>query len=286
MKLYDAHNHLQSEALLPQIGQVAADLASEEIAGAVVNGTTPDDWSAVSALDSRFSWVVPSYGVHPWDCGNRPTNWQELLSSQIASEPHAQIGEIGIDRWILDRAKSDDSRLAGLRSAPLDEQLKVFIWQLEFAAARGRAASIHCIDAWGALFDALKTTKLPDQGFLLHAYAGPPEMVKSFADLGAYFSFNGSYLDPKRANQREAFKSVPRDRLLIETDAPAMPMRNDWKRHDLPARPDSASVNHPANIRGVYEGLAEFLNLPIAQLAKQVEANFQRLFFLKQDVIQ
>ena len=279
MKLYDAHNHLQSEALLPQIEQIAADLTSEEIAGAVVNGTTPDDWSAVSALASRFTWVVPSYGIHPWDCGNRPADWQGRLESRIASEPRAQIGEIGIDRWMLDRAKPDDPRLAGLRRASLDEQLEVFICQLEIAAVQGRAASIHCIDAWGILLDALKSVHRPDQGFLLHAYAGPVEMVKPFADLGAYFSFNGSYLDPKRANQREIFKTVPLDRLLIETDAPSMPLQSEWLRYELPIQPDGKPTNHPANIAGVYAGLADFLGQPFDQLAKQVEQNFTRLFF-------
>lgn len=278
MKLYDAHNHLQNEWLAPHLNQVASNLHDAGIAGAVVNGTSPDDWPAVSTLASRFSWVVPSYGVHPWDCGNRPADWQEQLESRISSEPRAQVGEIGIDRWMLDRAKPDDPRLAGLRRAPLDEQLKVFIWQLEYAAAQSRAVSVHCIDAWGILFDALRSANLPDQGFLLHAYAGPSEMVKPFADLGAYFSFNGSYLDPKRANQRETFKAVPLDRLLIETDAPSMPLQSEWKRYELPSQPDGKPANHPANIAGVYAGLADFLGQPIDQLSQQVEQNFTRLF--------
>ena len=110
---YDAHNHLQNKWLAPHLDQVAADLHDTGIAGAVVNGTSPDDWSAVSALASRFSWVIPSYGVHPWDCGNRSDDWQGRLESRIATEPQAQIGEIGIDRWMLDRAKPDEPRLAG-----------------------------------------------------------------------------------------------------------------------------------------------------------------------------
>ncbi|MCF7687847.1 MAG: TatD family hydrolase [Cephaloticoccus sp.] len=278
MKLYDAHLHLQDEWLLPHLDRIAADLAAIGIAGAVVNGTTPDDWPQVSALAGRFPWVVPSYGVHPWDCGNRPTDWQGRLESRLATEPRARVGEIGLDRWILDRAKPDDPRLTGLRRAPLDEQLEVFVWQLELAATHGLAVSIHCIDAWGALLDALRTVKRPVQGFLLHAYAGPVEMIKTFADLGAYFSFNGSYLDPKRDTQRNVFKSVPADRLLVETDAPAMPLRNGWRRHELPVQPDGTLVNHPANIAGVYAGLSDFLGQRVDMLAAQVEQNFTRLY--------
>ncbi len=296
--LYDAHNHLQSESLAPHLDQIVADLSAEGIAGAVVNGTSPEDWPKVSALASRHSWVVPSYGIHPWDCGNRPADWQDQLRNTFAQSDQlrslqslqseskvglptvalAKVGEIGLDRWMLNRAKPDDPRLAGLRRAPLDEQLEVFLWQLNLAADQGRAASIHCIDAWGALFEALLTAKLPKQGFLLHAYSGPIEMVKAFADLGAYFSFNGSYLDPKRTNQRETFKSVPMDRLLIETDAPSMPMRNDWNRHNLSESPDGSPLNHPANIGGIYEGLADFLAQPLDALTLQVAQNFQTLF--------
>jgi TatD DNase family protein len=124
----------------------------------------------------------------------------------------------------------------------------------------------------------LRKSPLPARGFLLHAYAGPMEMIKPFADLGASFSFNGSCLDPKRAHQRNAFKSVPPDRLLIETDAPAMPLPTALERHRLPPSPNSARLNHPANIAAVCTGLAQFLGQPAAQLATRVESNFHRLF--------
>ncbi len=278
MKLYDAHNHLQDEWLLPHLDRIAADLVQAGIVGAVVNGTTPDDWAAVSALASRFPWVVPSYGVHPWDCGNRPADWQGRLESRLATEPRARVGEIGLDRWILDSAKPDDPRLAGLRRAPLAEQKEVFVWQLELAATHNLAASVHCIDAWGALLDTLRNSRRPERGFLLHAYAGSEEMIKAFADLGAYFSFNGAFLDSKREAQRNTFKSIPADRLLVETDAPAMPLRSAWRLYNLPAQPDTTTVNHPANIAAVYAGLAAFLGLRMDQLAARAEENFQRLF--------
>lgn len=278
VRLYDAHNHLQDEWLLPHLDQIAADLTKAGIAGAVVNGTTPDDWASVSALASRFPWVVPSYGVHPWDCGNRPSDWQGRLESRLATEPRARVGEIGLDRWILDSAKPDDPRLAGLRRAPLDEQKEVFAWQLELAATHNLAASVHCIDAWGVLLDTLRQSRRPERGFLLHAYAGSVDLVQPFAELGAYFSFNGAFLDSKRENQRNTFKSIPSDRLLVETDAPAMPLRSAWRLYNLPARPDTTTVNHPANIAAVYAGLAALLGLRVDQLAARVEENFTRLF--------
>jgi TatD DNase family protein len=294
VNLHDAHNHLHDEWLLPHLDRIAADLAAAGIASAVVNGTTPDDWPQVSALATRFAWVIPSYGVHPWDCGNRPADWLNRLETCLAEGDRilaarkpsmglpavalAKVGEIGLDRWILDRAKPDDPRLAGLRRAPLDEQTEVFTAQLALAAKHDRAASIHCIDAWGALLETLRTAPLPARGFLLHAYAGPEEMIKPFADLGAYFSFNGSYLDERRERQRAAFRAVPPDRLLIETDAPAMPLPAAMEQFALPPSPTGGRLNHPANITAVHNGLAAFLGLPVDQLATNVEENFTRLF--------
>ncbi len=277
-RLYDAHNHLHDAWLAPHREHIATDLVATGLAGAVVNGTTPDDWPQVSALAARFSWIVPSYGVHPWACGNRPADWLERLNRQLDHEPRARVGEIGLDRWMLDRARSDDPRLAGLRRAPLPEQTEILVAQLELAAARNLAASLHCIDAWGALLNVLRRTRLPARGFLLHAYAGPAEMIESFASLGAYFSFNGAFLAARRARQCAVFKSIPPERLLIETDAPAMPLPPEQQAFTLPPSAEGARPNHPANIAAVYAGLARFLDQPLPALTTQVEANFRRLF--------
>ena len=173
---------------------------------------------------------------------------------------------------------TNDGRDQGTGQRAGGSTLTVQVAQLELAAAADLAASIHCIDAWGVLLETFQRSKLPACGFLLHAYAGPVEMIKPFAALGAYFSFNGSFLDPKREAQRTAFQSVPADRLLVETDAPAMPLRSQWNRYTLPTPSTGTAINHPANIAAVYAGLADFLRLRVDQLATRVEQNFTKLF--------
>lgn len=275
---HDAHNHLQEEWLRPHLEQATDRLGEIGLRSAVVNGTCESDWPAVSELSTRFSWVIPSFGLHPWEAGNRSPHWLEKLSSLLASHPEAGVGEIGLDRWILDRARPDDPRLAGLRRAPLDEQLGVFESQLALAARENRAVSIHCLDAVGALLDALTRSPRPARGFLLHAYSGPAEMIGAFADLGAYFSFNGAFLEERKTRQRAVFKQVPPDRLLVETDAPAMPLPQPFRTYNLPPGPEGQTLNHPANIEAIYAGLAAFLDLPVDRLAEAVDANFLRLF--------
>ena len=275
---HDAHNHLQDEWLAPHLDKIADQLAALPLRAAVVNGTCEDDWARVSELSRRFPWVVPSFGLHPWDVGNRSPAWLEKLSATLATHPKAGVGEIGLDRWILERARPDDPRLTGLRRAPLDEQIDIFRAQLQLAAKDNRAATIHCLDAWGALDETLRTAKPPSCGFLLHAYSGPAEMIRGFAERGAYFSFNGSFLDERHARHRETFKLVPPDRLLVETDAPAMLLPQPWRTYKLPPAPTGQPINHPGNIEAAYAGLASLLGISVETLTIQVAANFTRLF--------
>jgi TatD DNase family protein len=278
--LYDAHNHLHDEWLAPHREKISAQLPALGLRRAIVNGTAESDWPQVLTLARAHpSWITPSLGLHPWHVGNRSPHWLATLTSSLDATPHAVVGEIGLDRWMTDRARPDDPRLHGLRRAPLEEQLDVFHAQLALAAARNLPATIHCIDAWGALHDALRQAPaLPPRGFLLHAYGGPAELIRPFTALGAYFSFNGYFLDDRRARQLDTFRHIPPDRLLIETDAPAMPLPQPWRTHKLPPSPEGTPVNHPGNIEAAYTALAAFLGESPPALATRIEENFLRLF--------
>jgi TatD DNase family protein len=291
--LHDAHNHLQDEGLAVHLERIAACARELGIADMVVNGTCETDWPLVHALAQRYAFVRPSYGLHPWDAGNRSPAWLETLRTRLAAEPRAAIGEIGLDRWILDSARPDDARLAGLRRAPLAEQAEVFLAQLALATAENRPVTIHCLQAYGQLDELLHAHPVPARGFLLHAYAGPAALIPRFAALGAYFSFNGYFLKdapepspkptplcytPSKTPRLELFKRVPLDRLLVETDAPAMPLPVAWRTHKLPPAADGSPLTPPGNLEASYTALAALRGLPLAELTAHVTANFTHLF--------
>lgn len=276
--LYDAHNHFHFPALLSHRAQIVADLRTIELRRAVVNGTCEDEWPVISALASEHSWILPSYGVHPWDAGGRSPGWQTALRSRLVAEPGSHVGEIGLDRWVIDDLQPDDPRIAGLRIAPLDEQAEVFSWQLALAAELDRAASIHCLRAIGPLHEILFAARLPARGFLLHAYSGPSELVRPLADLGAYFSYNGYFLRARHAAKSRVFCAVPLDRLLVETDAPAMELPVPLARFQLPTATAGQRINHPANLVATYAALAQIRGLAVDTLAARVAENFLRLF--------
>lgn len=264
LPLYDAHNHLQDARLHSHLASIIASLETAGLRATVVNGTGEADWDAVLELALRHRWVRPSLGLHPWLVSERSPKWQaRLLDALERAGPGAGIGEIGLDKWI--------------RDYDLAAQTEVFVWQLRLAAERDLPVSVHCLQAWGALADVLRREPVPNRGFLIHAYGGPAEMVGPFAKRGAYFSFNGSMLEERKAARREIFRHIPLERLLVETDAPDMPPPPERRAYSLPEC-EGKPVNHPANIATIYEALAAIRETPVETLAAAVEGNFRALF--------
>ncbi len=262
-RFYDAHNHLQDGRFGPDTDAIVATTARAGVARMVVNGSCEEDWSAVLELARRHPCVLPSFGYHPWYAHERTPRWREELERFLASAPSA-IGEIGLDRWI------ENSDLAA--------QEETFVWQLRLAADRNLPASIHCLKAWGWLYDLLRANPRPARGFLLHSYGGPREMIEPLARLGAYFSLPGYFAHARKERQREVFRQVPLDRLLIETDAPDQSLPDELNRDPLNDPQTGKPVNHPANIVAVYDFAAGLLGEPVENLAARVEENFVRLF--------
>lgn len=263
MRLYDAHNHLQDERLAPFVVEVVADATTSGLVAMVVNGACPQDWEEVLALSRRFPCCLPSFGVHPWYLDSITPGWQDELVRLLRAAPSG-VGEVGVDGY-----------REGIDQA-LEE--RVFLDQVSIATQEDRPLSIHGLRAWGRLYSLLKSSKLPSSGFLLHSYGGPKEMVSQFADLGAFFSFPGYFLGAGRENKLEVFRSIPHDRILVETDAPDQPLPAQLERVSLPLAGDGKRINSPANVAAVYAGLASAVRVPIDQLAKQVERNFLALF--------
>jgi TatD DNase family protein len=154
----------------------------------------------------------------------------------------------------------------------------MFVWQLRVAAERELPVSIHCLEAWGRMFELLRAEPRPKCGFLLHSYGGPVEMIAPLAKLGAYFSFPGYFAHARKERQRERFRHVPPDRLLIETDAPDQPLPDEINAFPLTEQGTGKPLNHPANLLAIYKFVAGMLNEPVEALASRVEQNFQRLF--------
>jgi len=261
--LYDAHNHLQDDRLMGVRDHLVGILQRENIRKMVVNGSCEEDWPEVLSMARQHPQVIPSFGYHPWYVKERSKDWLQKLVSFLDEAPSA-VGEIGLDRWIKDY--------------DLPSQEEVFTAQLRVAAQRNLPVSIHCLQAWGRLLELLQSNRTPTCGFVLHSFGGPKEMIESLTELGAYFSLPGYFAHERKTRQREAFRLVPRERLLIETDAPDQLLPPERVQYPLLDPRTNAPINHPANLGAVYQFAAELMNEPIESLARQVEENFRRVF--------
>ena len=236
--MIDAHNHLQDPRFAGRQSELVAEMQSAGITACIVNGTSEDDWPEVAALAEKFpGFVVPSFGLHPWKVDSRSTDWLDTLRRFLNEFPTAALGECGLDRW--------------MESPDLEAQHEVFRAQLALAVELERPLTIHCLKAWGPLLEELKSAPaLPC--FLLHSFGGSLEVATELQKLGSYFSFSGYFLQPRKEKTRQVFSNIPHDRILVETDAPEMPLPDPEYHFE--------KLNHPANLALVGRELASLLS--------------------------
>jgi len=273
MNWIDCHNHLHFSSL-GEAGPLLAAMRAAGVERCVVNATGETDWEAVAGLAETFpEQVVPMFGVHPWHAGEvadfalEPAmtdvgrdgahtcgeTWRQRLRSMLEKFPQAGVGECGLDGWVV--------------SPGIAVQKQVFMEQVRIAREMRRTLTIHCLKAWGPLFEVF-AVEAPPPSLLMHAYAGSLETAPRLLPLGAYFSFSGAFLHPRRAAALEVFRQLPRQRILLETDAPEMTPPPEYVSHPLPDH-----RNHPANLPAIAGGLAKALGMRVAELAELTHRN-------------
>jgi TatD DNase family protein len=232
---FDSHNHLQSPKLGKPASELIAQMREAGITGCVANATREADWEAVEALAREFhGFVFAAYGIHPWYADTVAAGWEERLREKLSADPTASVGEVGVDGWV--------------DSPGMDVQLPVFVKQAELAAEMGRVMTVHCLKAWEPLFAAMDLAVAWPEKFLMHSFGGSVEIAERLLKKGAWFSFSGHFLHPRKAKVLDVFRKLPVDRILLETDAPDM-----MPPQSLVAFPLADGVNHPANLGRIAE---------------------------------
>jgi TatD DNase family protein len=242
----DAHCHLQDGVLTPDLPALLERSATFGIQRWLVNGTHPGDWKDVANLARRFPGIRPQFGIHPWHAADATDSWEPQLKGLLLEFPQAGIGEIGLDQQLTD--------------TPIELQRKVFNAQLRIAVQLNRPCTFHLVSAWPELDACLKETCPPR--FLLHSFSGSAEQVRGYAQKNAWFSFGGAVI--RQSNSKKlhaAIQAVPRDRLLLETDAPFQ-------------HPDGKQARQePAGLLRIAEAVANIRKIPVDILRQQTEEN-------------
>ncbi|MBI4479586.1 MAG: TatD family hydrolase [Acidobacteria bacterium] len=164
--------------------------------------------------------VWATSGIHPHEAQHATEKHFAALAN-VAQHPRiVAVGEIGLD-YHYDHS-------------PRDIQQRVFIRQLEIAAAARLPVVVHCREAWDDCLRILEEQwKRTALGGILHCFSGTVGDARRGMELGFYVSFAGNITFPKAGNLREVAAQIPRDRLLIETDCPFLaPVPKRGKRNE------------------------------------------------------
>lgn len=211
------------------------EMKGRGITGCVVNATREEDWQAVAGLAANFpGFVKPAYGIHPWFADTVTEGWELRLREILTSDPEATVGEIGVDGWV--------------DSPKIEVQREIFMKQVNIAAELERVMTVHCLKAWEPLFSVMDETEKWPEKFLMHSFGGSIEVAERLLRKGAWFSFSGYFLQPRKSKVLEVFRKLPKDRILLETDAPEMMPPEEFVEFQL-----GEEINHPGNLGRIAE---------------------------------
>lgn len=263
--MIDTHCHLDGAAFETDRDAVLARARAAGVSEIVVPAVGPDGW------DRLRTWAQATPGIH-FALGIHPQLLPELdprdddrvladLDAALARGGAVAIGECGLDA-------PSAAEGAGPFAAAMDRQSAVLRGHLALARKHQLPVLLHCLRTHPVLLALLEREELP-RGGVMHSYSGSADLVRPYAAAGLWFSFAGPVTYERARKPLDAARAVPRDRLLVETDAP-----------DQTPRPHRGR-NEPAFLRETATALAQALGVAVAELDELTTSNARRLLGLK-----
>lgn len=248
--MIDTHAHLNDEKLLPRAKEIISNDYLNEI---IVPGYDFESSKTALALAKEHKKVYATLGCHPHDAETFSEEEYLFYKENAKDDKVVAIGEIGLDYY--------------RDLSPREVQKEVFKKQIKLANEVSLPVVLHVRDAYKDTLDILTEMKEElKNGVLLHCYSGSRELVREFSKFDAYFAFGGA-VTYNGANKGDIIRSVPQDRLLLETDCPYM----------TPV-PKRGKVNEPKYIEYTAEFIAKILEIKVDELEKLTMQNARRFF--------
>jgi TatD DNase family protein len=254
VKLIDSHCHLNYAGLAERQDEVLANARQRGIGGFLNISTRQKEWGNIIGTAERNEDVWATVGVHPHEADAHPDLGAAALVEAAAHPRVVAIGECGLD-YFYD--KSD-------RAA----QRERFQAHIEAARETGLPLVVHTRDAEDDTAEML-TREVGKGGVtgVLHCFTGSAELAQKGLDLGFYVSISGIVTFKNARDLQETSRTIPLDRLLVETDSPF-----------LAPVPHRGQTCEPAFVADTAAFLAELRGEPIEVLAGATTANFFKLF--------
>jgi TatD DNase family protein len=226
------------------------------VRGFVVPATKLDDAAQAVAIAHSHDDVWAAVGFHPHDAKDcNEAAFAEI--ERLARESRVvAIGETGLDYHYMHSPK-ETQRSTLLRHIALAKDLDLPI-------------ILHNRESTDDLLDILESDEAKGARGILHSYTESLEAARRFVELGYVISFSGIVTFRNADPLREVARALPHDAVLIETDTPF-----------LAPVPHRGRDNEPAFVVRVAELLARLWDVPLADVAAQTTANFERVFSVK-----
>lgn len=251
--MIDAHAHLTDERFADDVDDVIARAAAAGVTVVVSIATDVADARRAIALAERHGGVFATAGIHPHAAGNSAAGSLAEVADLARHPRVVAIGEAGLD-YHYD-------------FAPRAAQIERFREQLALGVELDLPVVVHAREADADVAALLREAGPTCRG-VLHCYSSGPELLETGLRLGWYVSFAGM-ITFKKFDAVELLRSVPLDRLLVETDSPY-----------LAPVPFRGKRNEPAYVVRVAARAAELRGEDPTAVAEATEANARALYRL------
>lgn len=252
MRFVDTHCHINDREAFPDPNRTLHEAQGHGVDRCIVIGIDEGLSERAVQLAERYPGVWAVVGWHP----NHAHEWTAEGWARIeawATHPRVVgIGETGRDNhWDY---------------APAAQQWEVWERHVDLAQRVEKPIIIHCREAYPELLDWLEANPV-SVPLLFHCWAGNAEDAERAIRLGAWFGVDGPVTYKKADELRAVVAMLPRDRVLLETDAPY-----------LTPHPHRGERNRPAYIPLIAEGLARVWGCSVGEVASITTTNAKRLF--------
>ncbi|HZF42055.1 MAG TPA: TatD family hydrolase [Sphingomonadaceae bacterium] len=250
----DSHCHLNYPGLAKDQNAVMERARAAGVCAVLNIATRAGEWDAIAATAERFPDVWATIGVHPHDADAHADVTADMLLDRSGHPRIVGIGETGLD---FHYDHSDRER-----------QRHNFRVHIAAARASGLPIIVHTRDAEDDTAAILRE-EMEEGAFtgVIHCFTASAAFARLALDLGFYISFSGIVTFRNARDLQGIARTVPADRLLIETDAPF-----------LAPVPHRGRPCEPAFVADTAASLAGLRGESIAELARATSDNFYRLF--------
>lgn len=253
MELTDTHCHLQFKDY-PSPYKAIAAAAKAHVTRLICVGTDIADSQKAIDIAAKHKNIWAAVGVHPHEASSyaHDKHAEAQLRKLLDHSQVVAVGEIGLDLYKNYSLRADQERALRLQIETAGTELPYIF---------------HVRQAWAefwSVFDSYKGLR-----GVVHSFSAHPGQLDQILTRGLYVGLNGIMTFTQDKLQLQAAVMVPKDKLLLETDAPF-----------LTPTPDRGQLCEPKHIRDIAQFLANLRNEPLEELAAYTTQNARELFGL------